>query len=129
MARVGRTAKQRAASKRNLMAARKARSRNASGSSGGLGSMGTASAAKARAFARKPKGASAQNAGSKAASASWEKRQSGLAPSTLLKKYNSSLKSAAAARTDAGRSHHEAKAEVFWKAYKTASKSSKRVKR
>lgn len=110
MARVGRTAKQRAASKRNLMAARKARSRNASGSSGGLG-------------------ASAQNAGSKAASASWEKRQSGLAPSTLLKKYNSSLKSAAAARTDAGRSHHEAKAEVFWKAYKTASKSSKRVKR
>jgi hypothetical protein len=61
--------------------------------------MGTASAAKARAFARKPKGASAQNAGSKAASASWEKRQSGLAPSTLLKKYNSSLKSAATPAT------------------------------
>lgn len=91
-----RTAAQKAASRRNLAVARKAKS-NLSGTKVKSGS-----------------------------TAAWNKRQSTLAPSTLMGKYKKALAGAHSAKTDAGRKHHEAKAEVFWKAYQSASQKAKK---
>lgn len=91
-----RTAAQKAASRRNLAVARKAKS-NLSGTKVKSGS-----------------------------TAAWNKRQSTLAPSTLMRKYTDTLKKAAASKTLEGRKAHEAKAEVFYKAFQTASKKVKK---
>lgn len=94
-----RTAKQAAASRKNLEKARKSRSRNTSGST-----------------------VVKVNFGGPKSTADWDKRQESLAPSTLMNKYRKSLAGIRTAKTAAGRAHHEKKAEVFWNAYQKASK-------
>lgn len=93
-----RSAKQKAASRRNLVAARKKRSKSASSN------------------------VIQASFGGPKSTQSWNARQETLAPSTLMAKYRKSLAGIRTAKTEAGRKHHEAKADIFFKAYQKASK-------
>ena len=110
------------------MAARKRRS--GARSSAQVAAQKKAAAASA---AKRKKAAGSSNVtkvqfGGPKSTATWNKRQESLAPSTLMKKYKGALKGISTARTAAGRAHSEKKAETYWNAYQKAKKATQGTK-